>query len=629
MRIYLDSNEGYILDPAPFSASELSTKSAFKLNIRRYVRGNQPSGCFLLTDPVTAEKTEAMISRIRKAASHLGCDLIVGDDIAEQVECKRELVAERSRVGLEIKDRSEKYGDFFAQYAEAVNAAFARPLRERQMWDSFFMCAMGKAGNFSVPGSGKTASVLGVFAYLEARGLVKRMVVICPKNAFGSWRSEFRACFGPNRALREFNVQAALFKTLPREERKRRLRVDSGGCNLILVNYDAIGTYADELKQIAAEATLLVFDEVHRVKKINGKQALAALDIASVCNRVIALTGTPIPNTYQDIYNFLNILFPREYGTFFNFAPARLKSPSEYEVAEINAKIQPFFCRTTKEDLGVPAANPDVVVRVDADDETERILDVLKMRYRKNTLALMLRIMQLESDPRLLLEDLDTAEYSWLLHEDEETGEIDYVDYSDEIEDMIRSAPDSKKVQECLSVVQELQTQGKPVIVWCVLVGTMHALVEMFRQCGMRVALVYGDVPQEERESILDGFRAGDIDVLITNPHTLGESVSLHSVCHDAIYFEYSFNLIHLLQSKDRIHRLGLPEGQYTQYYFLQCYYDNYNDEYSMDKRIYDRLLEKEHTMLQAIAGRRLETLPSSEEDLDAIFKGLFDEDRK
>ena len=48
-----------------------------------------------------------------------------------------------------------------------------------------------------------------------------------------------------------------------------------------------------------------------------------------------------------------------------------------------------------------------------------------------------------------------------------------------------------------------------------------------------------------------------------------------------------------------------------------------------MDKRIYDRLLEKEHTMLQAIAGRRLETLPSSEEDLDAIFKGLFDEDRK
>ena len=48
--------------------------------------------------------------------------------------------------------------------------------------------------------------------------------------------------------------------------------------------------------------------------------------------------------------------------------------------------------------------------------------------------------------------------------------------------------------------------------------------------------------------------------MLLTNPHTLAESVSLHSVCHDAVYFEYSYNLVHPLQSKDRIHRLGLPK---------------------------------------------------------------------
>lgn len=33
---------------------------------------------------------------------------------------------------------------------------------------------------------------------------------------------------------------------------------------------------------------------------------------------------------------------------------------------------------------------------------------------------------------------------------------------------------------------------------------------------------------------------SGKIQVLLTTPHTLAESVSLHSVCHDAIYFEYS-----------------------------------------------------------------------------------------
>ena len=39
--------------------------------------------------------------------------------------------------------------------------------------------------------------------------------------------------------------------------------------------------------------------------------------------------------------------------------------------------------------------------------------------------------------------------------------------------------------------------------------------------------------------------------------------------CHVAIYFEYSFNLVHLLQSKDRIHRLGLPKNTRTHYYFM------------------------------------------------------------
>ena len=62
------------------------------------------------------------------------------------------------------------------------------------------------------------------------------------------------------------------------------------------------------------------------------------------------------------------------------------------------------------------------------------------------------------------------------------------------------------------------------------------------------------------RARVIDSFKVGETSVLVTNPHTLAESVSLHGVCHDAVYFECSYNLVHLLQSKDRIHRLGLPQ---------------------------------------------------------------------
>mgnify|MGYP002579932104 CR=1 FL=1 len=153
----------------------------------------------------------------------------------------------------------------------------------------------------------------------------------------------------------------------------------------------------------------------------------------------------------------------------------------------------------------------------------------------------------------------------------------------------------------------------------------MLTLQEKLRELGINARIAYGRNSQEEREQALDRFRNGDINVLITNPHTLAESVSLHSVCNDAIYYEHSFNLVHLLQSKDRIHRLGLPEGQYTQYFFLQDVYDNYNDGYSLDENIYDRLKEKEQTMLKAIADQQLEVMPTTDDELDAIFEDLFD----
>lgn len=46
--------------------------------------------------------------------------------------------------------------------------------------------------------------------------------------------------------------------------------------------------------------------------------------------------------------------------------------------------------------------------------------------------------------------------------------------------------------------------------------------------------------------------------VLISNPATLGEGISLHQVCHDAIYVDRDFIAGRFLQSLDRIHRLGL-----------------------------------------------------------------------
>lgn len=602
-------------------AEALPCSAFYKLSLRRYIAGRE-GGLFTGKPALTHLDFQRIVALCEKELAKQGGALTVSPALADYIQDRGNYLEQRFRLGVEIKNREEKLLPRFREYQSIVNAAMARPLRERQMWDSFFLCAMKRAANFSVPGSGKTASVLGVYACLKSRGLVKRLVVVCPKNAFGSWMDEFFLCFTGKESLRVLNLHAPGLSTPA--ARRAALRYDAGNVNLILVNYESAGGVLEDLLPLVRSEALLVFDEVHKVKKVGGEYASAALALAEQSVYLTALTGTPVPNSYLDLYNLLHILFPNEYDEFFGFSDVLLRHPTPAEMETVNNRLQPFFCRTTKEQLEVPPALPDKILTCSAGGAENRLLELLVQQYRGNKLALFLRILQLESNPRLLLQKLDLREFRDLLDDGAPAGEIDFTDYSQEARRLIEACPPSAKLRRCVQLTEGLVKEGKPVIIWCVFLDSIHMLSEALEARGVSTRCIYGAVPLEERQDILQDFKLGRFQVLLTNPHTLAESVSLHSVCHDAVYFEYSYNLVHLLQSKDRIHRLGLAKGQYTQYVFLQTEYLTENGPWSMEGVVYRRLRQKEQTMLEAIGRRTLEVLPTSEEDLEMIFKPLL-----
>ena len=595
--------------------------SFYKMRLKRYVhdvRENQ----VVFKKSLTYIDFKKVIKLCKKQSEKKEYSFCVDSSVIDYINSKEVYINTRSKMGIEIKQRNEKYYSAFNEFSNVVNQSMVRQLRDKQMWDAFFMLSMQKSGNFSVPGSGKTSSVLGVYAYLKNKAIVKRVVVICPKNAFGSWIDEFNLCFGNKEKLEVFNMHSSVYQT--KKDVKRALNFDSGKCNLFLINYESVSSVITEIKEIVSKQTLLVFDEVHRIKKVNGLWASFSLEASKDVSHVIAMTGTPVPNSYVDIYNFLHLLFPYEYDEFFNFLVNELKSPSIKEIGDINNKIQPFFCRTTKKQLSVPDANSDIIFNEVASDNENRLFDVLKMKYRGNKLALIIRILQLESNPNLLLDTLDLHDFSGILNLSTDVDKIDYVDYSSEVKKLISSINGTTKFNKCLSLVKNLTEQNKTVVIWCIFKNSIERLSRELGEKGIECKAIYGEVDLNDRLDILNDFKIGKFDVLITNPHTLAESVSLHNVCHDAVYFEYSYNLVHLLQSKDRIHRLGLAEDQYTQYYYMQMTFSSYDGLYSLDERIYERLYAKEQTMLNAIERNELETLPTTEEEIELIFKDLF-----
>lgn len=617
----LDYDGGLFLRIPIDSTNSFQSSSFYKLSLRRYVREILP-GFVRFKPALTYLDYKKVIALCQKEADKRSILFVVCDTLYDYIESRELHIGVRSRLGIELKEHHPKLQERFENYRLIVDGQMARKLRERQMWDSFFMCAMQKSANFSVPGSGKTASVLGMYAYLRSKELVKRILVVCPKNAFGSWMDEFSVCFNGIESLKVLNIHNPMYKNI--KQRNVALQYDSGRSNLILVNYESLGGVLDSLIRILDKQTLLVFDEVHKVKRVNGEYAENALRLSREANYVVAMTGTPIPNSYTDIYNLLHILFPYEYDEFFDFTVPMLRKPEVSDITAINDKLQPFFCRTTKEQLGVPKANEDILCVNKATPKENQLLRILEMKYRKNKLALLIRILQMESDPQLLLQSLDLADFNYLLDDSVDASEIDYADYSDEVKDLIESCGRTTKFNSCVELAASLAQQNKPTVIWCIFVNSIQNLSQALEEKGIRTRCIYGEVPLEDRQQILSDFRSGKIQVLLTNPHTLAESVSLHNVCHDAIYFEYSYNLVHLLQSKDRIHRLGLLDDQYTQYFYNQLSYQTEDGPWSLDKEIYNRLQAKERTMLDAIDNHTLEVMPTSEEDLETIFSKLF-----
>ena len=604
--------------------STLKRNRVYKLKLKRYVsRDKTEENKLFFRKEIGYIKYKKIIEIIEKYSSKNNIDFHVSKEVEEYIQKREIYINERSRVGLGIKSQTEEILEKYNSYRGVIDSQMVRKIREKQAWDSFFMFAMRKSANFSVPGSGKTSSVYGVFSFLSYKGLVDKIVMIGPRSSFISWKDEFYNCFGNKRKLELFNIQDY---SNSRDKKNALLYKAVHKKNLLLFNYESLDSILEEVKNIIDDKTLLVFDEVHKVKNPNGKRAKNVLKISYNARYTIALTGTPLPNSYLDIKNLLHILYHEEYNDFFGFGDAQLRIPSEYDIENINKKIKPFFCRTTKNQLEVPEVNPDIILPCKLSDKENKIFNILLLKYAKNKLALIIRLLQLESNPKMLLKAIseNQEDFSDILDTTSDPEDIDYVDYSQDIKDLINSLGKTEKFNSCIQQVKQLNSEGKSVIIWCIFVDSIRQLASQLEKEGISAGVIFGSTSEEERKNILNKFKEKEIDVLITNPHTLAESVSLHSVCHDAIYYEYSYNLVHLLQSKDRIHRLGLKEGQYTQYYFLQSIFVTRDGfEYSLDQKIYQRLLEKEKIMLDAIDEDILESLGSIEDDIEVIFKDL------
>lgn len=579
---------------------------------------------------------QSIIKITRERATKKNVSVIVSDAVQEYLVKSQYSIEQYKILGELYKKAVENFPidkqNNYETFANVVQSEVERPLRDLHLRAAYFQYEMARAANFSVPGSGKTAMVLGVFAFLNSskssvNERIERILVISPINAFDSWKREFKAVFGDKKELTVFGSQ-------DEGSFQDKLKTDWGVSNLVLVNYESLIKNGDQLEKLIDDRTMIVFDEVHRIKNPDGKRAEVALRIAKKPKFKYVLTGTPIPNTYRDIYNFLHILYGNEYNAYFGWNPNELLKPKIRQIEEINEKIHPFFWRTNKDDLNVPKADEDKLLIVKASLEQEQLAEEIYFN-ESSSLAKLIRLIQASTNPSLINQAIN---YNELIPFDENgeskvsgITEKEFKEYlkDDVLSDNKINNPKystfnetiSPKFQSGIELVTKLVRENKKVMVWGIFVDTLNKITDTLSKQGIKVNLVYGRTDKQERTKLIDEFRDGDVQVMVSNPQTLGESVSLHQSVHDAVYFEYDFNLTFMLQSRDRIHRLGLKDKQYTRYYYLQtASEDAYSDKPGfIDEKIYARLKTKERIMYDAVDDDTVGIEYSDDEIAEAI----------
>lgn len=642
IKIKTDSqNQSFIIMPIDFAINSIPKLKIYLRNFEGlHIDGNQAYV------PIQKENANTIYSKITEIFSkRLNCEIAITKNSqnilkeAEDEENKFKIFSEHARA-IRNNDIDDKE---LANFTRIVsNGEFKRTLMPYQLLASYHLAFSQNTCNFSVPGSGKTTTVLSAYYYLnhtdDTSKHIDKLLVIGPLAAFVAWKSEFKECFG--REPKVLEIRGGVSNNVV----ENSLLKNQIGYDLIIASYGSISSKAELLQEfLKYNRTMVVLDEAHRIKNIeDGVQSYAALSLSTNAKSRVILTGTPAANSYVDLYNLYKFIWPSK--NIIGYSIPQLKSITQNpddRAKDLANRIAPFFIRIKKSDLSLPEPifNPPTMIPMSPIQA--KIYDELaynsihKIEHgdlgRAFAASAAIRMRQAATNPSLLTKPLD--DYFDNLEGDyfNKTKLDNTVNLSSDTLNLVRNYKQVEIPNKFIvtkDLIQKLLAKQEKVVVWAEFIGTCDDFSNYLKENGIDNRILYGATPQEEREDIIIKFgnpENHDFFVTIANPHAVGESISLHKACHNAIYLEQSFNAGTYMQSKDRIHRVGLPKGSITNYYYMLS-------SGTVDEVVYSRILQKEQKMLDLIEkeeipllAKNADFIDDTEDDIKAIIRAYYE----
>lgn len=439
-------------------------------------------------------------------------------------------------------------------------------------------------------GLGKTLQALSAQAEFLIRNEInpgQPKLVICPSSAKGVWAREIRKWLGDDEPYVIVQGTAKQREKLLQEGIKKNAWV--------IVNWEqvrAVKRQEDrevhhrdgsvsmktetwyEMKEPLFEQTewlTVIADEAHRAKNRKAAQTQGLWRIDAPLK--LALTGTPLMNSPDELWSILKWLYPEQYGksskghprtAFWAFHDQYTESYEGYGGSKIvvgvknpdalRFELQNRLIRRTKgEKLNLP---PKVrqTIPVTLNPKQRKLYEKAEKEF---WLAIEQAVKEGDKDATKFAEGIAAGKKVYEISNGAaRTVRLRQVASSPAL---LGAEDDSAKLDAAVEIITD--NQPKQFVVFCEFVETVHLLVERLRKPrphgpGLRAEAFTGEVDSALRTVYEDRFQNGEIDVLVGTIGAMRESITL-TAADTVIFTERAWVPGWNEQAEDRLWRNG------------------------------------------------------------------------
>ncbi|WP_268897481.1 DEAD/DEAH box helicase [Gordonia amicalis] len=370
-------------------------------------------------------------------------------------------------------------------------------------------------------GLGKTVQAVGLLSLRVETG---PQLVVCPTSLVTNWAHEITR-FAPG-----LTVYTGCIEEAP----------DTAG-SVTITSYARLRLGIDELA--GRRWATVIYDEAQALKNPRTQLSRAARRVDAQAR--IALTGTPIENSLDELWAILRVVAPSVFPhrAVFRRRFTRAVDDGDYGALQrLRVAVAPVMLARTK--ARVASALPPKIhnpVLVDLTAEQAELYDAhlaaiedagfgVGIERHGRILATLTRLKQICNHPALVTGDRDRG----------------------------RLAGRSGKFDRCMEILEENMETGSPTLVFTQYRDTGDLLADhLADRFDCDVPFFHGGLTPGRRDELVADFQAGRTpEVMVMSLKAGGVGLTLTRAC-DVIHFDRWWNPAVEAQASDRVHRIG------------------------------------------------------------------------